>query len=211
MFNGVIDLSHHVRSVDWRAARAAGIAAVIHKASEGATFRDPVFASRREEARAAGLLWGSYHYASGADVEAQVEAYLAYAAPAPDELICLDYEKSSSGADMTLDQAGAFVELVGRRTGRRPVLYGGTLLRERLAAETTPRPDLARCPLWHARYADAPQEVPAGWERWTLWQYTDGFRGPEPREVDGVGPVDRSLFDGTEAEFRRRWPFWAGG
>ena len=205
MFNGVIDLSHHNAVADWAAVRRAGIAAVIHKATEGATFRDPEFRKRREAARAAGLLWGSYHFSSGVEVGSQVDNYLAYADPRPDELVCLDWEESTAGADMSLAQAEDFVEQVERRIGRAPVLYGGRHLREALGV--TAASPLARCSLWYARFADAPRGVPALWPRWTFWQYTDGASGPEPRTVDGLGPVDRDLFSGTEAELRAGWPF----
>lgn len=205
MFDGVIDLSHWNHVEDWARARRAGVVAVIHKASEGATYRDPTFRARRDAARAAGLLWGSYHFSSGVDVEAQVENYLAHADPRADELVCLDWEESTAGADMSLAQAEAFVALVAARLGRRPVLYGGRMLRETL--QGVERSPLSRCPLWYARFADAPAGVPSLWARWTLWQHTDGAVGPEPRSVDGIGPCDRDRFDGTEDELSARWPF----
>ena len=205
MFNGMIDLSHHNHVEDWAAVRRAGIVAVVHKATEGATFRDPLYAARRTAARAAGLLFGSYHFSSGVPVEKQAENYLTYADPRDDELMCLDWEESTAGADMTLGQAEAFVALVRERTGRLPVVYGGGHLRETLAG--VERSSLADCPLWYARFAPEPKGVPAIWGRWTFWQYTDGSSGPEPHAVDGLGAVDRNLFDGSDAEFRARWPF----
>ncbi|RXF67543.1 glycoside hydrolase family 25 protein [Hansschlegelia zhihuaiae] len=205
MFNGMIDLSHHNIVHDWASVRRAGIVAVVHKATEGATFRDPAYATRRIEAKAAGLLWGSYHFSSGVDVEAQVANYLAYADPGADDLVCLDWEESTAGADLSLAQAEAFVALVEARLGRLPVIYGGRLLRERMA--DVAQSPLAKCALWYARFADEPRGVPALWRRWTFWQYTDGRSGPEPREVEGLGPVDRDLFNGDEAQFRARWPF----
>ena len=39
--------------------------------------------------------------------------------------------------------------------------------------------------------------MPPGWKKYTLWQYTDGESGPGPREVNGVGPCDRSQYNGT--------------
>ena len=205
MFDGVIDLSHHNQVEDWERVRRAGIVAVIHKATEGATFRDPKFRERREAARASGLLWGSYHFSSGVEIGGQVDNYLSHADPRDDELVSLDWEESFSGTDMSLEQAEAFADLVERRLGRPPVLYGGRHLRETLTG--VERSTLSRCPLWYARFAEAPVGVPALWERWTLWQHTDGRSGAEPREVDGIGPCDRDRFGGTEEELRRRWPF----
>ncbi len=205
MFNAIIDLSHHNHVEDFARVRRSGIVAVIHKATEGATFRDPLFLERRDAAKAAGLRFGSYHFSSGVPVESQVENYLAHADPRPDELICLDWEESFAGRDMALVEAEAFVTLVRRRIGRLPVLYGGRRLREACAG--VERSVLAKCPLWYARFAPEPKGVPPLWPRWTLWQYTDGASGPAPHEVDGVGPCDRDLFNGTEAEFFARWPF----
>lgn len=132
-FNGVVDLSHHNALADWTALRRAGIAAVIHKATEGATFRDKAFRERRDKARAAGLLWGSYHFSSGRPPADQVANYLAFADPADDELICLDYEPSTSGATMTVEAMVEFVERIEAATGRYPVIYGGHLIREAAA------------------------------------------------------------------------------
>jgi lysozyme len=204
-FNGVIDVSHHQRAVDWHAVRAAGIVAVIHKATEGATFRDPAYADAREAARAAGLLWGSYHYAGTADPALQVENYLDHARPDARDLVCLDYEAGLAGDVMQPGALLRFIELIRARLGRWPVVYGGRLLA--LAAAETDGAVLARCPLWLARYGDAPPDAPPPWRRWTLWQYTDGGDGPEPREVPGIGRCDRDRFNGTREELLAAWPF----
>lgn len=204
-FNGVIDLSHHNAITDWASVRDAGIVAVIHKATEGATFRDRQFRDRRDAARSHGLLWGSYHFASGLDPADQVANYLDHAEPAEDELVCLDYEPSTAGADMSYDQIVEFVELIHSALGRYPVIYGGHLLRE--ATKDIAGPSvLGKCGLWYARYAPAPIGVPHLWRDWTLWQYTDGKDGPEPHSVPGIGPCDRDTFNGSEADLRAEWP-----
>ncbi|MET0314953.1 MAG: glycoside hydrolase family 25 protein [Hansschlegelia sp.] len=205
MFNGLIDLSHHNAVDDWAAAKADGVVAVVHKATEGTSFRDAQYRRRRDEAKAHGLLWGSYHFSSGVEAALQVENYLAYAEPAPDELVCLDVEESSSGPDMTHDQMAEFVSLIRERIGRPPVIYGGRFLRETmLGVASSP---LSDCALWYARYAPQPIGVPEIWDAWTLWQYTDGAAGNQPHRVAGIGAVDRSLFNGDERLFRARWPF----
>ena len=56
--NVVIDLSHHNNNVDFAKVVAAGVLGVIHKATQGTTTVDPLYAQRRGEALAAGLLWG---------------------------------------------------------------------------------------------------------------------------------------------------------
>lgn len=204
-FNAVIDLSHHNAVTDWKTVASHGIVAVIHKATEGATFRDPLHSGRRKKAKDSSLLWGSYHYASAADPALQVANFLDHAAPSDDELICLDYEPSRAGPDMSLDQMTAFVELIRAETGRFPVIYGGRLLRE--ATTGIASSVLAQCRLWHARHAPEPDDLPPLWPTWTLWQYTDGHAGEPPHQAAGIGPCDRDTFNGTEAEFRAAWPF----
>ena len=63
--NAVIDVSHHNGTrLDFAKAKADGILGVIHKASQGQANVDPMYRSNRNRARAAGLLWGAYHFAT---------------------------------------------------------------------------------------------------------------------------------------------------
>src|SRR6478609_343607 len=55
--DAVIDLSRSVTVTDFRAVRQSNILGVIHKATEGGDYTDPVCATRRPQAEAAGLLW----------------------------------------------------------------------------------------------------------------------------------------------------------
>jgi len=41
--------------------------------------------------------------------------------------------------------------------------------------------------------------------KWTLWQYTDGGVGPRPHAVDGIGPCDRDMFNGTRKQLKNWW------
>jgi GH25 family lysozyme M1 (1,4-beta-N-acetylmuramidase) len=61
----VVDISHHNTVTDLRATAAAGIWGVIHKSSQGRGYRDPDYAARRPRRKAAGLLWGAYHFNDG--------------------------------------------------------------------------------------------------------------------------------------------------
>lgn len=204
-FNGVIDISHHNTITNWKSVVSDGVVAVIHKATEGRTYRDKEYKGRKTKALNEGLLWGSYHFSSGSDPLYQVENYLTYADPQPSELICLDYEPSSSGANMTYDQMVEFVELVHKELGRYPLIYGGHLLRD--AVKGVGISILANCPLWYARYASSPFGVPTLWPTWTLWQYTDGNNGEQPHKVKGIGNVDRDTFHGPDAAaLRAAWP-----
>jgi len=205
MIDTIVDLNHWGQP-DFPALVSAGITAVIHKATEGATFQDTEFATRRVAAKTAGLLWGSYHFVSGLSVTDQLDNYVEHAQPSDDEMVCIDYERSTSGPDMSLAQLERFVVLLTQRIGRPPVIYGGDLLRQ--STGLNPSPVLAQCPLWYSRYGPQPTGIPPGiWQTYTLWQYTDGASGPEPHVVAGLGRCDRSRYDGTEVQLRRAWPF----
>jgi lysozyme len=205
MIDSIIDI-YHLNTVDLAMARANGIVAVIHKATEGATVTDAEYRGRRDKAKTLGLLWGAYHYSSGASVSDQVANFIEQAEPDESDVVALDWESSSDGPDMTLEQACRFVEMIKSELGRWPVVYGGRLLRETLGAKR--QPVLANCPLWYSRYRSAPIGIPtATWPTYTLWQFTDGNDGPAPHTVKGIGRCDRSRFAGTIDELNLQWPF----
>jgi GH25 family lysozyme M1 (1,4-beta-N-acetylmuramidase) len=52
----VVDLSHHNDVADFDAVKAAGIAGVIHKATESVGFTDKLYADRRGRALGVGKL-----------------------------------------------------------------------------------------------------------------------------------------------------------
>jgi lysozyme len=203
----IIDINHD-NEIDFQRAKDAGIIAIIHKASEGATLKDPRYAARKQRALTLGFKWGAYHFSSGRDAREQVDNFLgAEDGSDPNILLSLDFEPSSSGPDMTLDQAHEFVTQIQQRTGRYPVIYGGILIREALASG---REDsiLKNCPLWYVRYASSPIGIPTStWPSYTLWQYTDGQAGEEPHGVPGVSGADRNRFQGTTEELLATWPF----
>jgi lysozyme len=209
-FDGILDI-YHDDDVSLQDAQNAGIIAVIHKASEGATVQDPMYPRRRHEAAGLGFLWGAYHFSSGKPPDAQAANFLNAvqwgADPTSDSstLLCLDFENSHSGPNMSIQDACTFVSIVHDKTGRWPLVYGSNLVQDadKTASLTCA---LANCPLWYANYNDAPQQAPHRlWTTFALWQYTDGTYGPAPRDV-GTQGLDRSCFIGTEDALQQAWP-----
>jgi lysozyme len=199
----IIDISHWEGQIDFAKVAAAGIVAVIAKATQGSTAVDEKYAVYKNGASGFNFLWGSYHFGTGSEASTQVDHYLTTAQPGRRELVCLDFERNPNRSTMSLEQAREFVSLVHDRLGRWPVLYAGSWLKENLK---TADEVLSQCPLWLAQYGrDA--VLPLGWKKFTLWQYTDGRTGPGPRVVPGIGPCDRNQFNGTAAALRRQWPF----
>jgi lysozyme len=204
--NVVIDLSHHNEKVDFAKVKADGIVGVIHKATQGLTYVDKTYATRRRAALEAGLLWGAYHFGVAGDGSDQADFFLRTVRPDDDVLLVLDYEPNLTGPTMSLDQASEFVEHIAEVMGRWPGLYSGHLIKEQLGGVTTPDPRLSQCFLWLAQYnGPKPLGVPPTFKTWTLWQYTDGVHGPPPHRVNGVGLCDRNKFNGSLAQLRRLW------
>jgi len=222
--DAVIDISHMVEVSDLALARRrSNILGVIHKASEGGDWIDPLYSLRRPQAEAADLLWGAYHFGtrqySGAD---QAAAFLAAAQPRPTTLMALDFELNDRKPHntMELSQAEAFVLAIQQATGRLPMVYvhpnwanGVPPPGRRLFLEPVmPGSILARCELWLADYREEP-EVPMAWadRGWRLWQYApnqtaaDVAYGSEQRAVEGVSHCDRNLFAGDVAALYRFW------
>ncbi|HVZ41075.1 MAG TPA: glycoside hydrolase family 25 protein [Candidatus Kapabacteria bacterium] len=207
MLNVVIDLSHHNTVSSFSTIKADGIEGIIHKATQGLSYTDPTYASRKTQALDAGLMWGAYHFASAADGQQQAEYFLSVVKPGPGDLLVLDIEQNydSQGkpaASMSIADAEAFVTYVQSQTGRWPGLYSGSYIKELLGSSQNAT--LANCWFWLAQYGST-AVVPANWSTWTMWQYTDGVNGPTPHSVNGVGNCDRDKFNGDDAGLHRLW------
>jgi lysozyme len=87
----VVDLSHHNDVADFGAVKAAGIAGIIHKATEGFSFTDKLYPDRRSRALGVGLLWGAYHFLRLGSIAAQADFFLKVAAPDNTTLLALDH------------------------------------------------------------------------------------------------------------------------
>ena len=200
----VADLSHYswaATAPDFAKARAAGTVGVIYKATEGATVVDDTYAKSRVLAEKAGLLWGAYHFGTGADGKTQATSFLKAANPSENMLIALDFEnggKNSMTAKIALD----FLHEVEKRLGRKPKLYTGGYMYDLFGK--APQKDFAPYALWWSRYADVPEIHPT-WSHYWLWQYTDGHNGPKPHDVPGFGFCDCSTFDGTTQDLIVSW------
>ncbi|HEY0005061.1 MAG TPA: glycoside hydrolase family 25 protein [Pyrinomonadaceae bacterium] len=204
--NVVIDLSHFNNVTDFNAIKADGIVGIIHKATEGLDYTDPLYLSRRSQALAAGLWWGAYHFGTADDGAAQAEHFLSVVNPQSTDLLVLDFEQNTAGPSMTLAGAEQFVTQVQAATTRWPGFYSGSYIKQLLGENQNPT--LANCWFWLSEYGPT-AHVPANWQTWTLWQYTDGEIGPEPHSVNGVGNCDRDQFNGEMDGLTKLWGYAA--
>lgn len=183
-----IDISHHqAQTIDYAAAKRAGVKWIYHKATEGSTVTDENYARRRTEAKAAGIPFGAYHFArpEGGDAVAEARAFLKAATPKPGDLApCLDLEVAPTGVDLRA-WAAAFVREVERAVGVKPVMYTPYDLGDAVKG----------CIIWRPRYNNT--NMPPQF-RWDIWQFSNGVLG-NPHTVPGVGACDiNHMRDGLE-------------
>src|SRR5262245_27021409 len=200
----VLDLSHHNAIASWADIKAAGIAGVIHKATEGTTYTDPQYLRRAAPAMRAGLQWGAYHFAHAGNVQAQVDHFLSVVGVDSETLYALDWEDPPTGSRMQLEQARQFLQLNAQRIGPdRCVIYSANCAKEDLGNQQNTFFGAHR--LWLAQYSNTPT-IQQSWPTWWLWQYSDGKSGPQPHGCPGVtGEVDTNSWPGTDTELITQW------
>lgn len=231
----IVDLSHHEKACVPLLAKAKekGLAAVIMKCTEGRDFLDPSYRAMRDSAKAAGLLFGSFHFATnsgdanpndddGSLGREQADWFLLNADPG--SLMALDYEWSKH-QNMSRRNAEAFVERVYEKTGRHPIIYtsrafGNDVWRAEMKKPLGPNSPLAKCELWLVSYNDThpDRHLPVDtslvgwpWKQWSLWQYTNGKDGPSPdlvkypRQIPVLGGVDGNKFFSDDIEVLKQW------
>jgi lysozyme len=177
--------------------KSAGIVGIIHKATQATNWSDPTYADRKQQATAAGLWWGAYHFGTNDDGAAQAQYFLSKVNPGPNDLLALDFEENPS-SQMTIAQAEQFVTEVFNQTGRYPGFYSDALAGKLLGNNKSAV--LANCWFWRAQYGASAPIVPSTWSTWTMWQYTES--GP----VNGISaPCDRDTFNGTMDQLSQLW------
>lgn len=191
-----VDLSNwQGGEVNFVQIKQAGKHFVFVKSSEGATVVDPDHARNVQQARAAGLAVGSYHFYESDDTpQAQFRNFSAQLSLKPGDLPpVVDIERLSKGDTQALAPAlQQFLGLLEQQYGVKPILYSG----EHFANEYLSV--FADYPLWLAEYnSNASPQLPKGWTRWTFWQHSqDG-------SVAGVpGPVDLNRFNGGPSQLQ---------
>lgn len=199
----VVDLSHWDPAENYIEVLKDGIVGVIYKATEGTSYTDPTYVSQQQSAKKAGLKWGAYHFATAADLSGQINNFLRYASPDPDELFCLDWEDYGSNT-MSLSSVKTWiteVENALRREGQC-VLYSGNTAKEALG--NTVDKFLGERRLWLCQYGSTPKWQKS-WEKYWLWQFTDGQVGPEPHTISGIGPCDINSYDDDADHLIATW------
>lgn len=193
-----LDTSHYDGRIDFKMVKLSGREFVIQKCTEYNV--DNSYAKNKADAKAAGLLFGSYHFFHPSrDPALQAHTFLNYAQPKARELIpCLDWETTDnvpSHSDMM--RAKIWLDVVEKATGRKPLIYLAPYFGQTLNLSS----DFADYPLYIAHYGTSVPLVPTPWQKWAFHQYT------EKGDVPGIPAPDEDLdvFNGSLTELEQKF------
>ena len=188
-----MDVSVYETSIDWAAAKAAGIQFAFIRATDGTQYLDPSFAGYWAGARAAGITRGAYQFfRPDQDPIAQADLMLTTMGTlAPGDLPpVIDVEMTGGLTPAQVaTNVTAWVEHVQTALGRTPIIYAGFYSWQ----DDVGGANLSTYPLWHAQYTTDPcPNIPVPWTAWTFWQYSS--TGTVPM-VEGE-TTDLDVFNG---------------
>ncbi|MEU1251643.1 GH25 family lysozyme, partial [Micromonospora arida] len=195
-----IDVSHHQGTIDWAAVARGGAKFSYAKATEGLSFVDSSFTANFRGAKQNGILAGAYHYARPdvSDGTSQANYFLDRAQYSQDgktliPMLDIEWPWEGSGAPspcygLSTSQMSTwvkqFVDRVYARTGQRTMIYTNTKWWNPCTGNNA---TFGANPLFIANYSSTYKPLPAGWNQFTLWQYSDS----------GSLPGDQDVFNGS--------------
>lgn len=190
----VIDVSHYNPVSDWNAVKAAGVIAVIFKATEGTDVLDATYADGVAGADAAGVPRCAYHFIRHGSISEQMQFFWDTVAPRWGERMIIDYEDST----VTLDELHLAVNCLMQLSAATDrniqiTVYSGSTLKEALGSA---KDDMlaTNTDLWLAQYTSgAPSWPVETYPVYSLWQYSESGQVPG---VDG-SDVDLDMFNGS--------------
>ena len=206
-FIGIIDV-YDLNTYTLAQLSAAGVTAVIHKATEGDFKTDSKYKARKAAAIGGGILWGAYHLTNGSSPKKQLDRFLGVEDGSDGKtLMAIDWEESHDGTIVDIDGLRELITLFHTKLGYYPFLYGGHMLRD------TPEVVmgdalLAKCPVWYQRYRWEALGLPVKtWPDYTLWQFADENRGFGAPPTGVLPGADFNRFKGSAADLAAAWPF----
>ncbi|KRK72644.1 GH25 family lysozyme [Lacticaseibacillus nasuensis] len=202
--NGIDVSSHNPLDL----TKVPGDFAII-KATEGTSYTNPLMANHIKQAKAAGKLFGLYHYQTTADPVAEAKYFLSKSQPYVGQgILALDFEAAGLLNSAGPAKALKFLQYIQQQTGVRMFLYISLS-----PANTLNWSSVAKTyPLWVAQYNSmatvngyqtrALNGTPKYWGKALLHQYTSAGR-----LAGYAGNLDLDRFDGDKA----LWAAWARG
>ncbi|MFE6058714.1 lysozyme [Streptomyces sp. NPDC056431] len=178
-----VDVSSHQGNVAWSTLWNSGVKWAYVKATEGTYYKNTYFNQQYTGSYNAGMIRGTYHFATpdtttgAAQADYFVDNGGGWSKDGRTLPGVLDIEWNPYGATCYgKSQAGMvawirdFVNRYKARTGRDAVIYTATSWWTQCTGNSSAF--ATTNPLWIARYAASVGELPAGWQYYTMWQYT---------------------------------------
>ncbi len=187
-----IDVSEWQGYIDFNAVKESGIDVVYIRAGEGSDYTDAYFQTNYDNAVAAGLRVGFYHYMTATSTdEAVQQAFFFYSLIQDKRIDCypaMDYE-SFSGLDNGSINAVAitYLQTLESLLGYTPAVYS-----DASNVDTLWDASLAAYPLWIADYSVSTPQNTGYWSTWSGFQYSD------TGNIAGIsGNVDMNQFQSS--------------
>lgn len=198
-----IDVSRHQESIDWMAMKAAGVAFVYIKATEGVTYQDPKYKEHYAGAKRAGLKIGFYHYARPYnDPRKEVANLLEKTKYLHRDLpyaLDIETDEDKFGRTHISDFSVLWLEELERLGGGKPIVYTYTHF-----AKTCLDQRLAAWPVWIAHYNTKQPGANGIWDNWVAHQYTSDNDGlPYPGRLD-VNVAEPKFIYGEEKTVEKK-------
>lgn len=195
-----IDVSHYQGEIDWKKMQSQGIDFAYIKATEGSAHEDKRFGKNWENARAAGMLCGAYHFFSfESEGKKQAEHFIKSVGDLRGGLIpVLDVEYYGKYADTPPEkekvqkELNDMVQILEQKYGKKPMIYCTYSVYRKYIEGA-----FDEVPLWIRNVYYPPEDIG---REWTLWQYTDraqleGYQGEEKS-------IDCNVFCGEKEQLQ---------
>ena len=174
-----VDISKYQGKVDFNKLKDAGVHYVFIRATEGITYQDADYVQNHNDAKAAGLRVGVYHfYETDDNPQAQFENFKNRVNLTSGDLApVIDIEKLHQKDDKNLvENLKQFLSDLESHFGIKPIVYSGKNFANKYLT------GFGDYPLWLAEYQMDQPVVPSGWQDWTFWQWSqsgtiDGIEG----------------------------------
>jgi lysozyme len=195
------DISHQ-NNVQWD-KMSPDMKFVYCKATQGATFKDPMFNQYWQHLKSTSLFRGAYHFLSvEGTAQQQADNFLSrgidFSKPnvlppmldIEDQVPLYLNQKIIANRSAFIQLASDWISLVEKATGRKVVVYSyKNFFAEYLIDHAWPDN-----PLWLAAYQNSAPGLPKGYASWDFWQYSQyGRISGEPTG----GEIDLDYFNGT--------------
>jgi lysozyme len=169
----MIDVAHYQGTMNWVTAHTAGITHAFIKASQGASYVDPQFATNWSGAYNQSIERGAYHfYVAGVDPTVQADNLM--------NVMNGDYGELGPAADFeeidehnpnndTPENVKIFLDRIETVSGMRCTIYTRASWWNLYMGS---QPWVMNYPLWVAHYNVSVPTLPSGWTEYWYWQYS---------------------------------------